>query len=58
MRVARSGTIASKLLKDGQPDECVVVELQTALNALGEMLGESTDEDMLDAIFSEFCIGK
>ena len=58
LQVARSGTIASKLLKDGQPDECVVVELQTALNALGEMLGESTDEDMLDAIFSEFCIGK
>lgn len=58
MRAARSGTAAGKLLTDGQPDECVVVELQEALNALGEMLGERTDEDVLDAIFSEFCIGK
>ena len=58
LRVAGSGAEAGKLLASRQPDECVVAELQVALEALGEMLGERTDEDVLDYIFSEFCIGK
>jgi len=39
-------------------EECVALELQTALNALGEIIGETTTEDLLDQIFSTFCIGK
>ena len=39
-------------------DECVVVELRGALNDLGLLLGENVDDEVLDAIFSEFCIGK
>ena len=58
LRVAKSGAIAEGLLKSGQPDECVVAELQDALNALGEMLGETIEEEVLDSIFSQFCIGK
>ena len=58
LRVAKSGAIAEGLLKSGQPDECVVAELHDALNALGEMLGETIEEEVLDSIFSQFCIGK
>ena len=58
LRVAESGAIAEELLKSGQPDECVVAELHDALNALGEMLGETIEEEVLDSIFSQFCIGK
>ncbi|MXW79036.1 MAG: tRNA uridine-5-carboxymethylaminomethyl(34) synthesis GTPase MnmE [Gemmatimonadetes bacterium] len=58
LRVAKSGAIAEELLKSGQPDECVVAELQDALNALGEILGEAIEEEVLDSIFSQFCIGK
>ena len=54
----RAGERAIGLIDAGEPDECVVVELQAGLKALGEMLGEGVDEDVLDAIFSEFCIGK
>ena len=39
-------------------EECVALELHSALKALGEILGETTTEDLLDKIFSNFCIGK
>ena len=58
LRVARSGALAEELIRSNQPDECVVAELQDALNALGEMLGEGIEEEVLDSIFSQFCVGK
>jgi len=39
-------------------DECLVAELQEGLRAIGEVLGERVDDDILDRIFSDFCIGK
>ena len=39
-------------------DECLVAELQEGLEAVGEMLGERVDDDVLDRVFSDFCIGK
>ena len=39
-------------------EECVAAELHEGLRALGELLGESVDEAVLDRIFAEFCIGK
>lgn len=38
--------------------EFVVADLKRALNALQELVGEVYNEDLLDVIFSEFCIGK
>ena len=58
LRIAKSGAVAEELLRSSQPDECVVAELQDALNALSEMLGETAEEGVLDSIFSQFCIGK
>jgi tRNA modification GTPase len=40
------------------PPECLAIDLRDALHALGEIVGEVTTEDILDRIFSEFCIGK
>jgi len=42
----------------GAPADLVAVDLQEALDAIGEITGETTAEDILDRIFSEFCIGK
>ena len=38
--------------------ELLAVDLRDALYALGEITGETTPDDVLDVIFSSFCIGK
>ena len=45
-------------IDDGLSAECVALELRMALNSLGEIVGAITNEDILDQIFREFCIGK
>jgi len=38
--------------------ELLAFDLRESLAALGEITGETTPEDLLDIIFSQFCIGK
>jgi len=45
-------------LCNGLAPELISVDLQAALHALGELSGETTADDVLDMIFSKFCIGK
>ena len=40
------------------PPEFLSIELREALDAIGEILGITTPEDILNRIFSSFCIGK
>lgn len=40
------------------PLECLAMELREALAALGQITGETTPDEILDQIFSQFCIGK
>ncbi len=42
----------------GTPAAFIAVDLHSALNALGEITGETVGEDLLDEIFRNFCIGK
>ncbi len=44
--------------KGGLPRELVATDLRWAVDRLGEITGETTTEDILDRIFSGFCIGK
>ena len=52
--LARAAAAAGERL----PGEIVALELREALAALGEVTGRSVDEDLLDRIFSKFCVGK
>ena len=47
----------SESLKNVSP-EFLSIELRDALDSLGEILGITTPEDILNRIFSDFCIGK
>jgi tRNA modification GTPase len=40
------------------PPEIVAVDIMAAASALGSITGEVSGEDVLDAIFRDFCIGK
>ena len=45
-------------LDPGKPLEFVADDLRVAGRALGRIVGAVDVEDVLDAIFSQFCIGK
>ena len=36
----------------------IAMELKEALDAVGELTGETASADILDAVFSRFCVGK
>jgi tRNA modification GTPase len=55
-REATENTIEA--FASGQTLEIPAMELRIATNAIGEVVGKTTTEDLLDAIFSQFCIGK
>lgn len=43
---------------DEEPAEILALELRGALDQLGEMVGAIYTDDLLDRVFSRFCIGK
>ncbi len=59
MRQAKgSMEIVDKSLDDGIPLDLVNEDLQNAYRCLKEILGQYHREDLLDEIFSRFCVGK
>ena len=49
---------ALDLIRTGQPPELLALELHTGAQELGAILGLEIGEDVLDRIFSRFCLGK
>ena len=49
---------AIESLENGMPPELVAVDLRISLEGLGDIVGKTTTEDILDRIFSQFCVGK
>ena len=40
------------------PPDCIVIDLKDAWDKLGEITGDTVGEDIIDQIFTQFCIGK
>jgi len=57
-RAERHLRLARAALEENLPDDFVTIDLTAALNALGEITGEAVTDELLDIIFSRFCIGK
>ncbi len=49
---------AQAALRQGLPVDCVAIDLTAAINALGEITGQTVSDDLLETIFGAFCIGK
>ena len=49
---------AERSLRADAPYDLVAVDLTEARRALGEIVGRGVDQDVVGAIFSQFCIGK
>lgn len=49
---------ATSSLESNQSGEFVALDLRKAINHMKELTGEITSDDVLNAIFSKFCIGK
>jgi tRNA modification GTPase len=49
---------AASSIKKGMSQEFIVVDLMGALETVGEITGDSAGDDVLNRIFSSFCIGK
>ena len=65
---ARSTSILRKVLNliydikigidSNMPIDMLEIDIKTIWNLLGEIIGESYDEELLDQLFSRFCVGK
>ena len=45
-------------IEDGMPEDFFSIDLMNAYEVLGSIIGESVGEDLINTIFSDFCMGK
>ena len=57
-RASRELDEAISLLKNGEPVEVAELSAHYAYEALGKIIGEEVGEEILDTVFSKFCLGK
>ncbi len=50
--------LAEQSFRDGMPEDFLSIDLMNAYEQLGFIIGESLEEDLVDKIFQEFCMGK
>jgi len=57
-RALESVSLARQSLQAGYTPDAVLVDIENALSALGELTGRSVREDITARIFERFCVGK
>lgn len=50
--------LVEKSIEDGMPEDFYSIDLMNAYEALGSIIGEAVEDDLVNAIFSKFCMGK
>lgn len=47
-----------KSIEDDMPEDFYSIDLMSAYSSLGSIIGEEVEDDLMDEIFSKFCMGK
>lgn len=55
---ADSLELVKNSIRDGMPEDFFSIDLMNAYESLGRIIGESVSDDLIDEIFSKFCVGK
>lgn len=50
--------LVKRSIEDGMPEDFYSIDLTSAYASLGKIIGEEVDEDVVNEIFSKFCMGK
>lgn len=50
--------LVKKSIEDGMPEDFYSIDLMNAYASLGRITGEEVDDDLVEEIFSKFCMGK
>lgn len=51
-------TLVKQSIEDEMPEDFYSIDLMNAYESLGRVIGESLEDDLVDNIFSKFCMGK
>ena len=50
--------LVRKSMEDGMPEDFYSIDLMSAYQSLGRIIGEEVEDDLIEEIFSKFCMGK
>ncbi len=51
-------SLVEKSINDAMPEDFLTADLMDAYAFLGEIIGEAVEDDLVEKVFSEFCMGK
>jgi tRNA modification GTPase len=58
VRAKRALVQSAEALQADQPLDLVAIDLRAGVQAVGEVVGKTATDDLLDRVFSQFCLGK
>ena len=58
LKAKNSIALALDAAENGAPFDLLYIDLEDSLSALGEVIGLTVQEEIIDQVFSRFCVGK
>ena len=58
MEAYDSMQMVKRSLEDDMPEDFYSIDLMSAYASLGRIIGEEVEDDLVNEIFSKFCMGK
>ena len=50
--------LVKKSIEDEMPEDFLSIDLMNAYSSLGKIIGQEVEDDLVNEIFSKFCMGK